>query len=63
MIFSLLQKFWFCGVESGRRERGEWADVLWPALTPAMMPDFCLTSFGMVAVVVGLVGGSKERTQ
>lgn len=24
----------------------------WPALMPAMMPDLCLTSFGMVAVVV-----------
>jgi hypothetical protein len=36
-------------------------NVLCPALRPAMMPDFCLTSFGMLAVAVvdGLVGASK----
>jgi hypothetical protein len=35
-------------------------NVLCPALRPAMMPDFCLTSFGMLAVAVvdGLVGAS-----
>jgi hypothetical protein len=36
--------------------RGSWdgggANVLWPALRPTMRPDFCLTSFGILAVVV-----------
>ena len=35
-----------------RIESGERGDVLWPALRPTMRPDFCLTSFGIVTVVM-----------
>lgn len=33
-------------------ECGGRANVLWPLLRPTMRPDFCLTSFGILAVVV-----------
>jgi hypothetical protein len=42
-----------CGRAVWRDSRdGGGANVLWPALRPTMRPDFCLTSFGILAVVV-----------
>jgi hypothetical protein len=48
---------------SGELEGGGGANVLWPALRPTMRPDFCLTSFGMLAVVVSSMerGSMKGR--
>jgi hypothetical protein len=36
----------------GRRGNAAWEDVRWPLFRPTMRPDFCLTSFGMLTVVV-----------
>lgn len=52
-LHSLPSSQFLRGVGSVRSVGGGRGDVLWPALMPAMMPDFCLTSFGMLAVVDG----------